>query len=221
MDADQYEELCRHFIAVKAGLSLDEVKSVRIPNPQRPGLPAYKHQIDLYWETGDEVAQYLNIANAKWRASGKVDQDDVMLLQQVRLKVAAHKAFMISSVGFTAGAVAAAQDDGIALHVVTPAFDTSLLPRGDKTAIRSALQSMVAASSLPIFNYSIEYRGLDFASGPAAVPTSRRLDHGPGPGGRETRVLPPATPATRGHVERRGGPAPRTRDNSVGPERRG
>lgn len=47
MDSDQYEELCRHFIAEKVGLRAEDVKSVSIPNAKRPGLPEYKHQIDL------------------------------------------------------------------------------------------------------------------------------------------------------------------------------
>src|SRR2546430_11448565 len=100
MDSDQYEELCRHFIAEKAGLRAEDVKSVSILNAKRPGLPEYKHQIDLYWEIGDAIAAYLNIANAKWRGTARVEQGEVLLLQQVRQKVAAHKAFMITNVGF-------------------------------------------------------------------------------------------------------------------------
>ncbi len=91
MDSDQYEELCRHFIAEKVGLSPDDVRSVSVPNSKRPGLPEKKHQIDLYWETSDAIAAYLNIANAKWRATAKVEQGEVLLLQQVRQRVAAHK----------------------------------------------------------------------------------------------------------------------------------
>lgn len=137
MKSEQYEELCRYFIATKACVSQEQVKSVTIPNPRRADLPAYRHQIDLYWESGDEIALYLNIANAKWRGSAKVDQPDVMLLQQVRQKVSAHKAFMITNVGFTAGAVAAARDEGIALHVVAPSFNLSELPTGDRAAIQA------------------------------------------------------------------------------------
>jgi hypothetical protein len=47
MTSEQYEELCRRFIAEKTGQSVDEILSVLIPNPKRPGLPEYKHQIDL------------------------------------------------------------------------------------------------------------------------------------------------------------------------------
>src|SRR5712675_1268582 len=67
-------------------------------DPQRPNLPAYEHQVDLYWKTG--IVLYVNIANAKWRAEDKVD----------------------------AGALAAAEDHGIVPHLVTPTVDTSALP---------------------------------------------------------------------------------------------
>src|SRR5687767_7267719 len=100
MDSDQYEELCRHFVARELRLSLDDVKSARLPNPKRPDLPAYSHQVDLYWETTDPITLYFNVANAKWRGTDKVDQGEVLLLQQVRQKLAAHKALMITSVGF-------------------------------------------------------------------------------------------------------------------------
>jgi UDP:flavonoid glycosyltransferase YjiC (YdhE family) len=38
---------------------------------------------------------YINIANAKWRSSSKIEQGEVLLLNQVKQKVAAHKAMMI------------------------------------------------------------------------------------------------------------------------------
>lgn len=79
------------------------IRSVKSPNPKRSGLPAYKHQIDFYWDTEDAVSRYLNIANPKWRDGSKVDQPDVLLLQQVRQKVAAHKAIMITNSYFTSG----------------------------------------------------------------------------------------------------------------------
>jgi hypothetical protein len=101
MNSKQYEELCRYFLADKLGVDVNTIQSVEIENPRRPGLPKYKHQIDLYWETGDEVSLYLNITNAKWRGSDKVDQPEVMLLQQVKQSVGAHKAVMIANSGFT------------------------------------------------------------------------------------------------------------------------
>lgn len=207
MDSDQYEELCRLFIAESFGLSVDDVKSVRISNAQRPTLPSYAHQIDLYWETGNAVALYLNIANAKWRGSDKVDQPDVMLLAKVREKVAAHKAFLISSVGFTAGAVAAAKDEGIALHVVTPAIDTFRLPRGDRGAIRDALSAMANSGLRPIYNHSVECRGLGANERPK-LPPSRQVAALATPSRTETRVAPLTTTRTIGGVETRGGLGP-------------
>jgi hypothetical protein len=193
VDSDQYEELCRHFIAEKVGLRAEDVKSVSIPNASRPGLPEYKHQIDLYWETGDAIAAYLNIANAKWRGTVRVEQGEVLLLQQVRQKVAAHKAYMITNVGFTAGAIAAAQDDGIALHVVGPNFDVSGLPRGDRAAIRSALRARASQTAGPLYSHHVEHRGLGLdgeatTGGPTPSSAGR-----PNPAGYETRVA--ATPS--------------------------
>ncbi len=202
----------------RVGLTVDDVQSVSIPNAQRPNLPVYAHQIDLYWETGDEIAQYLNIANAKWRAADKIEQGEVMLLGKVREKVAAHKAFMISSVGFTAGAVASAKDEGIALHVLTPTFESTTLPRGDRTAIRDALQDLARSSSRPIYDYVIECRGLDFAPTSApAHPSPAALPHPQ----MQTRVAPPATTRMVRGPERRDGPSPRTSGPPGGFDHRG
>jgi len=213
----QYEELCRHFIARNFGLSVKDVKSITIPNPRRPGLPKYKHQIDLYWETGNEISLYLNIANAKWRSSDKVDQGEVLLLYQVRQEVDAHKAFMISSVGFTAGAIAVAKHHGIALHAVTPAFNVSTIPDRNRTAIRARLGSMANSSEQPIFAHRIENRGLDI-TGTSAVASPRSpvaphvLPHTTTVRQAETRVAVP-------RIENAGIPASRFKQG--GPERRG
>jgi hypothetical protein len=214
MNSDQYEELCRRFVADKDGLSPDAVKSVKIPNPKRPGLPEYQHQIDLYWEIRSDIASYLNIANAKWRGSAKVDQSDVMLLQQVRQKVAAHKAFMITNVGFTDGALAAAKDEGIALHVVTPTFNVSELPTGDRAAIQARLQILEAGGPGAVYSHRVEHRGLGFAGdGPQATPMPG-YSTGSRPAGYETRVVapparttsPPESNRSLGGGESRGGP---------------
>jgi hypothetical protein len=209
VESEQYEELCRLFIAEQFGLGTDDVKSVTIPNARRPGLPTYDHQIDLYWETGTDVALYLNIANAKWRGSGKVDQPDVLLLAQVCQKVTAHKAFMLTNVGFTRGAKAAAKDAGIALHIVKPAIDTSSLPHADRQAISDMLQSLADATGAPIYSFTVECRGVDDSKTPTRVPT-RPAQATPTPSVPQTRVAPPATTRTLGGGETRGGPGPRT-----------
>lgn len=198
MDSDQYEELCRHFIAEQTGLPVEDVKSVSIPNPERPGLPVYRHQIDLYWETGDPIALYLNIANAKWRGSASVEQGEVLLLQQVRQQVAAHKAFLITNVGFTAGAIAAARDHGIALHLVAPNFDTSGLPRGDRAAIQGALRDRASQTTGSLYSHHVEHRGLGFQG---EAPTSNPVENpsvAPSRATYETRVVQPPARSVSG-----------------------
>ena len=165
MNSIQYEELCRLFIADKFELSIEEIQSVRIPNPRRADLPEYSHQIDLYWEDGNELALYLNIANAKWRSSDKVDQGDVLLLQKVKEKVAANKAVMINNIGFTKGAEAAAKDEGIALHIVRPNFDYAILDLGlkDRKAIQTQFQKISTHGKLP-YTYEVVHRALDLGT---------------------------------------------------------
>jgi hypothetical protein len=213
VESDQYEELCRLFIAEKVGLSPDEVKSVSVPNAKRPGLPEYKHQIDLYWETIDAIATYLNIANAKWRATARVEQGEVLLLQQVRQKVAAHKAFMITSVGFTAGALAAAKDDGIALHIVRPNFDISELPQGDRAAIQRSLRERASQAPGALYSHHVEHRGLGFDREATPAGSTAGSAVRPNPAGYETRVASvpsrqisaPSTNRAIGGGETRGG----------------
>jgi len=174
MDSRLYEEVCRRFVAREFGLPLEAVTSPRIPNPQRPDMPKYAHQIDLYWEVSNKVALYLHIANAKWRGSEKVKEGEVLLLQKVREKVAAHKALMITSSGFTSGAVAVAMDDGIGLHVVGPGFDHASIPLGDRAAMQAAL------SKLPgdLYTHEVVHRGFDLGARPEVIAPAPR----PSPG---------------------------------------
>jgi hypothetical protein len=186
MNSKQYEELCRVFLADKVGIRVVDIHSVDIPNPRRQGLPEYKHQIDLYWETENEVALYLNIANAKWRGSQKVDQPDVLLLQKVKEKVGAHKAVMITNSEFTAGAVAAAQDEGIALHIVQPMFDYGALEKKRRGVILIQIQQLAATSTEPLYAHEIVFRAFDLcqlqhtAIVPAnsSIPASNKLGMG-------------------------------------------
>ena len=163
MNSIQYEELSRFYIARRLGVELRSIRSVEIPNPKRPGLPAYKHQIDLYWDTEDAVSRYLNIANAKWRGGSKVDQPDVLLLQQVRQKVAAHKAIMITNSYFTSGAIAAAYDEGIGLHVVRPSFDVAGLSKRDRGRIQEEIAGIERRSGSP-FGANIAVKSFDLVS---------------------------------------------------------
>lgn len=162
MNSKQYEELCRFFLAEKLGINIEKILSVDLPNPKRPGLPEYKHQIDLYWEVSDDLALYLNIANAKWRGTEKVDQPNVLLLQKVKEKVGAHKCVMITNSEFTAGARAAAQDDGVALHIVRPAFDYSALEKRDPVIIRERIQQLSTITTSPLYSHEVVFKAFDF-----------------------------------------------------------
>ena len=163
MNRIQYEELSRFYIAKRLGVDHGTIRSVVVPNPQRPGLPEYKHQIDLYWDTEDAVSHYLNTANAKWRGASKVDQPDVLLLQQVREKVAAHKAIMITNSAFTSGAIAAAYDEGIGLHLVRPSFDVSVLSEADRGRIQDEIAAIERRDGRA-FGANVEYKSSDLVS---------------------------------------------------------
>ena len=174
MNSIQYEELCRFFLAEKVGIPPEEILSVRIPNPKRKDLPQYSHQIDLYWETGDDAFQYLHIANAKWRGTDKVDQPDVMLLQQVKDDVQAHKAVMITNTESTSGADAVAQDKGIALHIVRPKFDVASLPLKERPEILVGIQKIASLCSQPVYEHVVVQRGFNFAASVSEQPSTAR-----------------------------------------------
>jgi hypothetical protein len=180
MTSTQYEELCRRYIAATFNVTLSSVISRDEPHPRRPGNLELYHQIDHWWETGDANVEYLHIANAKWRApKDKVDQPDVLLLEQVRSAVTAHKAVMLTNTDFTAGARAAADAYRIALYVVRPEFDTSTLPKGSSAAVRqqvfNALESLAAADPVrALFSSTVVHRGFQpvpvVTTSPTAVP---------------------------------------------------
>lgn len=186
MNSQQYEELCRYFLSDKLGISTDQIESVHISNPKRLDLPEYKHQIDLYWEIETELSLYLHIANAKWRSSAKVDQPEVLLLQKVKEKVASHKAFMLTNQGYTSGAVAAAKDEGIALHIVKPNFDIANLPINDRVAIQESFLDISSSSHEPVYMHEVVHRAFDFYE---IQSVSERPGTHPLNQGYQTRVL--------------------------------
>ncbi len=148
MTSQQYEELCRYFISCELDIRIDRVESRRIANPQRepyrPGEPAktYKHQIDLYWEVWDRLGSCINIANAKWRGKTKVGLHDILLLQKVREKIGAHRAFLITNSDFSRVAIKAAVEEGIGLIVVRPDFRGRLLQRSKRHVVQRQLSQL-------------------------------------------------------------------------------
>jgi len=175
MNAAQYEELCRYFVAQTLGINPNRVESTRVLQPTRLGLLKYYHQIDLEWETDDDLGHYLNIANAKWRRSRKVDQRDVLLLDKVKEQRDAHKAFLFTNIGFTEGAQAGAKSEGIALYVVAPGFEASALPMRGRSAIQATLQQLASQSAEPIFRYDPVYRAYDLHEEQTSSPAPRTV----------------------------------------------
>ncbi|HMC89449.1 MAG TPA: hypothetical protein VKI17_07865, partial [Gemmataceae bacterium] len=106
MTRAQYRQLCRFFIAQRFGVDLGVIQTVKIANPLRQGQARYHHRVDLHWTGEDAVARYVHIAHTLWRAAAPVGLAAVLRLQQVRQKLAAHKAVLITSTCFTHRAVA-------------------------------------------------------------------------------------------------------------------
>jgi hypothetical protein len=163
MMSEHYEELCRQFLADQLGIDVNKVLSVEIPSAQRPGLRQYKHQIDLYWETTDSVANYVNIANGKWRGSKGVEQGEILLLQKVKEDLDAHKAVMLTNSKFTAGAIAVAKHHGIALHIVRAEFDVSGLSAKGGSGIRQEMQAMALQQGKPLYSHEVVHKAFDWA----------------------------------------------------------
>ncbi len=122
-----------------------------------------------------------------------------MLLQQVRTEVDAHKAVMLTTLGFTDGAIAVAEHHGIALHVVTPTFDVAAFPVKDRAKMQQALTEL-AVETKP-YSGKVELRGREPAIDRAVHPAA-------GTGGYSTRVLGGYSTGAGGGGETRGGSGP-------------
>jgi hypothetical protein len=218
MTAVQYEELCRFFVADLENVPLEDIQSIELLNPQRLGAPEYVHQIDLYWETVTPLSRYVNIAYAKWRRpADRVDKEQVLLLQVIRAKVGAHKAIMLTNTGFTRGAIAAAVDDGIGLHIVEPRLAAAVAD-GDRPTIRASLREQARRSrSRPIYLHQVVFKGgvPPAAATPAAPPgdteaaSHRVATAAPFAGASGPPVPPATTPAP--YATRHGVPGMRTK----------
>ncbi len=194
MNSKQYEQFCRYFLADQLRIDIEQVRSILEPGPRRPNFPDYDHQIDLYWETEDEVCRHVHIANAKWRGSAKVDQPEMLLLEQVKSDMNAHKAVMITNTGFTSGAEAVAKNKGIALHIVKPEFDCIGLHLQDATTIQHQIQQLAVSHQRPLYSNEIVYKAFDLANIEYAVirpnPSGPVPFYSPQPGrGYENRAI--------------------------------
>jgi hypothetical protein len=175
-----------------------------MPNPSLPDRPEYDHQIDLYWEEELELTKYVNIVNAKWRGTRKVEQGEVLLLKKVAENVKAHKAVMITNSGFTEGARAVVESEGAALHVVRPQFNYASLERKDRALIRTQIQALAGVPGGTMYTHEIEFKAFDLAERRNEPPRAPALGH-PGwivTGGYENKMIggPPANKAGGGGI---------------------
>lgn len=199
MNSKLYEELCRIYLADQFGVPVESITSREIENPQRPGDPEFTHQIDQYWETGPAAALYVNIANAKWRTTDKADQPEVLAVHAVKEMIRAHKALLLTSTDFTAGARGLAAQHGIGLHIVRATFDHARIPLGDRAAMRAAIMSLAAKP----YTFEVVHRGLELMERPAPIAPASR----PAPAYTTREVTSFTT---------RGGPGPGATNRSLG-----
>ncbi len=84
--------------------------------------------------------------------------------------IRAHKALLITSTDFTAGARGLAAQHGIGLHIVRATFDHARIPLGDRAKMRTAITSLATKP----YTFEVVHRGLDLAERPAPIgPASR------------------------------------------------
>ncbi len=162
MNGTQYEEFCRLFLANELRISIDKIRSDMIPNTTRPGSSQYSQQIDFWWQDENNLIEHVNIADAKWRSSNKVEKGDVEKLLQAKEGIAAHKAMMITNNDFTNGARAVAENHRIALHIVRPNFDYAILHLDLKN--RETIQSQLResfSSSKPPYTHEVVHRAFN------------------------------------------------------------
>src|SRR5262249_18785324 len=146
MRADwQYRELCRLGVAEHFGIPLDAVQTRRIPAPVRRGQERYDLAIDLVWVTETPLARYIHIGGTFFRRNGSpVELANVLLLQQCKDRIGAHKVVLFTDAGFSAKARAAAQGEGVSLFIVRPLFDPAIVRSWRASLFQQKLQELAA-----------------------------------------------------------------------------
>ncbi len=160
MNGTQYEEFCRRFLANELKIPIEKIRSDMIPNATLPGLTQYSQQIDLWWQDENDLIEHINIADAKWRSSAKVEKGDVEKLLQAKEGIRAHKAMMITNNGFTKGAMSVAENHRIALHIVHPNFDYVILDPKNRKTMQTQLQDFFNISK-PVYMHVEVCKGID------------------------------------------------------------
>jgi hypothetical protein len=211
MTSQQYEELCRQFLVETLHLDPQQIYSGSMENPRRLGLPRFAHQVDLCWETETDLLRYLHIANAKWHGPRfQVQLPDVLLLQQIKLKLGAHKGILLTNTGYSEGALAAALDEGVALYVVRPEFDGELFAGSQPQKWREQLQAHVRQTpSRPLYSYQLILKGTPALAAPTPIgPAGPRAAAPPVQAPVTPGAAPSATPQTFPGYRTKRGPGP-------------
>jgi hypothetical protein len=128
----EYEQLVRAVLSQRLGLPPEDLRSTRAPGAVLPNAGSIRHQIDLFYVHETEVAKYVTIVECKYRNSRLIDQERVQNLAFVRNSMSAHKAIMVTNIGYTPGAKSVADSQQIALLVVEPGPTVSSLPEDAK-----------------------------------------------------------------------------------------
>ena len=140
MTGTEYERFVRAVLVERLDIPPVRLRSTFEAGATLPGMPALEHQIDLIWFQENEVAEYITIIECKYRGTDPVDQPEIQNLAFVRDSVRAHKALMVTNIGFTSGARALAQSQKIALLVVNPSL--KIIPGSKKADADSLFESM-------------------------------------------------------------------------------
>lgn len=141
MTGTQYERFVRAVLVKRLGLDSNKLKSVRSQGVTFPGGSPVKHQIDLVYTEGNEIAEYKTIIECKYRSKDKVDQEEIAKIAFVKTNLRASKAIMITNNGFTEGADALAESEKIALIVLAPKLAiTEIMEKTEDNQLFSAIQ---------------------------------------------------------------------------------
>jgi hypothetical protein len=168
LTAMQYEVLCRHAISRELGVPLGTIKSGYRAAPSMEGRKL-KHQIDLYWTSGDGVCEYLVFANAKWQRN-HVSLPALMTLIGVQHDIHAQKAMLMTNSGYSPGVVAHAREKGIALLIVRPVADLEVgrIPDYPREWVTAGLESVASERVSRV--YTVNYVHKSFGPGGVAGP---------------------------------------------------
>jgi len=120
MTRTQYRELCRRAVAQRLKIDPSQVRTGRLFGLRRPGLVPCRYAVDLWWQTENSICRYVHIGAVYWRTRALVGDREILILQQIKDKLAGHKALAFTSTGFTRAALRAADEGGVALFVIRP-----------------------------------------------------------------------------------------------------